>query len=305
MLHRGRWQQYRFLNEKLRPNGASKIALFIDGDNIQSLALHRALGMLVGYGNVVLQRCYVVDSGRHTSEWLRTSRKYPLQMVEVEDCSEAVDIRMAYDIGSLLEKKIVSTIALMTSDTDFSPVANHIKLMGGVCFAFGDAKNTNSQFKRSVDQFFSLNSFIGSSESQNSTPEEWTPLKPNKRRIITGQSALAAEYIAKADVGSIKAPFRYQEPMDLPPAIFDNVFDGRVPLIKPEISTPVVPVTPKPTVGEIRLQQAAEQYNHFNKVDSFNKPSKQPEIGNPFDKKLKTQTVDDSVDFLKNNNPMF
>ena len=134
------------------------IALLIDADNASPDHLDEVLLVLGELGNINIRRAY--------GNWAKTSLKgwgnltglhsiIPMQQFDVVKGKSATDMRMTIDAMDLLYRGHVDGFGIMSSDSDFLPLAQRIREDGLPCYGFGTAKTPQS-FQQSCTRFFDV-----------------------------------------------------------------------------------------------------------------------------------------------------
>ena len=134
------------------------IALLIDADNASPEHLDEVLLVLGELGAINVRRAY--------GNWAKVSLKgwgnltgihsiVPMQQFDVAKGKSATDMRMTIDAMDLLYRGHVDGFGIMSSDSDFLPLAQRIREDGLPCYGFGTAKTPQS-FQQSCTRFFDV-----------------------------------------------------------------------------------------------------------------------------------------------------
>ncbi len=134
------------------------IALLIDADNASPDHLDEVLLVLGELGTINIRRAY--------GNWAKASLKgwgnltglhsiIPMQQFDVVKGKSATDMRMTIDAMDLLYRGHVDGFGIMSSDSDFLPLAQRIREDGLPCYGFGTAKTPQS-FQQSCTRFFDV-----------------------------------------------------------------------------------------------------------------------------------------------------
>ncbi len=153
------------------------IALLIDGDNASPDHLDEVLLVLGELGTINVRRAY--------GNWAKASLKgwgnltglhsiVPMQQFDVVKGKSATDMRMTIDAMDLLYRGNVQGFGIMSSDSDFLPLAQRIREEGLPVYGFGTAK-TPVSFQQSCTRFFDVAALAlgsnGDSEADKGQPE--------------------------------------------------------------------------------------------------------------------------------------
>ena len=134
------------------------IALLIDADNASPEHLDEVLLVLGELGAINVRRAY--------GNWAKTSLKgwgnltgihsiVPMQQFDVAKGKSATDMRMTIDAMDLLYRGHVDGFGIMSSDSDFLPLAQRIREEGLPVYGFGTAK-TQLGFRQACTRFFDV-----------------------------------------------------------------------------------------------------------------------------------------------------
>ena len=134
------------------------IALLIDADNASPEHLDEVLLVLGELGTINIRRAY--------GNWAKASLKgwglltglhsiIPMQQFDVVKGKSATDMRMTIDAMDLLYRGHVDGFGIMSSDSDFLPLAQRIREEGLPVYGFGTAK-TPLGFRQACTRFFDV-----------------------------------------------------------------------------------------------------------------------------------------------------
>ena len=133
----------------------TRIALLIDCDNVSSTSIEGVLEELAKYGTVNVRHAHGDWKNSHLSGWidkLHPNAIRPIQQFAYTTGKNATDSAMIIDAMDLLYSKTVDAFALMTSDSDFTPLVMRILESGMPVYGFGEQK-TPSPFVHACSQF--------------------------------------------------------------------------------------------------------------------------------------------------------
>ncbi len=134
------------------------IALLIDADNASPDQLDEVLLVLGELGNINIRRAYGNWSKPALKRWGTLSGMHsiiPVQQFDVVKGKSATDMRMTIDAMDLLYRGHVDGFGIMSSDSDFLPLAQRIREDGLPVYGFGTAK-TPMSFQQSCTRFFDV-----------------------------------------------------------------------------------------------------------------------------------------------------
>ena len=134
------------------------IALLIDADNASPASLEAALTILGDLGTVNIRRVYGNWSKAVLKGWANIVHRHaiePQQQFDITRGKNATDMKMAIDAMDLLYSGNVDGFGIMSSDSDFMPVAMRLRQNGLPVYGFGSAK-TPEGFRQACTRFIDL-----------------------------------------------------------------------------------------------------------------------------------------------------
>ena len=150
------------------------IALLIDADNASPAGIDPVLTVLAELGQVNIRRAY--GNWRKTSlkGWIDRMHRYgiePQQQFDLTKGKNATDMKMTIDAMDLLYSNRVHGFGIMSSDSDFMPLAMRIRQDGWPVYGFGGAK-TPDAFQNACSRFIDVNALIKAEKAQNGRKEK-------------------------------------------------------------------------------------------------------------------------------------
>ncbi|MEE4206035.1 MAG: NYN domain-containing protein [Erythrobacter sp.] len=151
---------------------SNNIALLIDADNASHAAIDPVLTVLAELGQVNIRRAY--GNWRKTSlkGWIDKMHRYgiePQQQFDLTKGKNATDMKMTIDALDLLYGGRVHGFGIMSSDSDFMPLAMRIRQDGLPVYGFGGAK-TPEAFREACSRFIDVNALLRSDKTDKSAP---------------------------------------------------------------------------------------------------------------------------------------
>ena len=134
------------------------IALLIDADNASPDHLDEVLLVLGELGTINIRRAYGNWQKPSLKNWGTLTGKHsimPMQQFDVVKGKSATDMRMVIDAMDLLYRGHVDGFGIMSSDSDFLPLAQRIREDGLPVYGFGTAK-TPQPFQQACTRFFDV-----------------------------------------------------------------------------------------------------------------------------------------------------
>lgn len=151
-----------------------KIALLIDGDNAQHNLIGEILAEASKQGQITIKRIYGDWSMRNMKGWKEKINKYainPIQHFAFTKRKNSTDTALIIDAMDILHSKLVDGFCLVSSDSDFTGLANRIREEGTFVMGIGQEK-TPEAFVKACELF----TYTENLEPENE--EETTPAAP-------------------------------------------------------------------------------------------------------------------------------
>lgn len=136
----------------------SNIALLIDADNASPDTLDSVLTVLAELGTVNVRRVYGNWSKQTLKGWAEITHRFalePQQQFDVTKGKSATDMKMTIDAMDLLARGNIDGFGIMSSDSDFMPLAMRIRQDGLPVYGFGTAKTPES-FRQACSRFIDV-----------------------------------------------------------------------------------------------------------------------------------------------------
>jgi uncharacterized protein (TIGR00288 family) len=133
----------------------NKIALLIDCDNVSHKSIEGVIDELSKYGKVNIRHAYGNWKSASLKGWeekLHPHAIKPIQQFAYTSGKNATDAAMIIDAMDLLYTQNLDAFALMTSDSDFTPLVMRILSNGITVYGFGE-KKTPMPFVKACSQF--------------------------------------------------------------------------------------------------------------------------------------------------------
>ncbi|MEC3911296.1 NYN domain-containing protein [Sphingobium sp. CR2-8] len=142
----------------LLQEGRGNIALLIDADNASAAHFNSVMTVLAELGTVNIRRAYGNWSKTTLKTWAALSVAHaiePQQQFDLTKGKNATDMKMTIDAMDLMASGRVDGFGLMSSDSDFTPLATRIRQQGIPVYGFGSA-NTPEGFRRACTRFLNV-----------------------------------------------------------------------------------------------------------------------------------------------------
>lgn len=138
------------------------VALLIDADNASPHALDPVLTVLAELGTVNVRRIYGNWRKPSLNSWADLTLKHgiePQQQFDLTKGKNATDMKMTIDAMDLLFRGRVDGFGIMSSDSDFTPLAMRIRQEGIPVYGFGEMK-TPEGFKNACTRFIDVAALV-------------------------------------------------------------------------------------------------------------------------------------------------
>ncbi len=135
-----------------------KIALLIDADNTQLSKLEDVIQEISTYGRIVVKRAYGNWKKENLKNWENELKRLAFraeQQFDYVSGKNATDMALVIDAINLLHANIYDAFVIVTSDSDFTPLAISLHESGVYVIGVGESK-TPEPFRKSCDEFILL-----------------------------------------------------------------------------------------------------------------------------------------------------
>lgn len=168
-----------------------KLAVLIDADNTTAACAQDLLEEIAKYGIASVKRIYGDWSSPMLGGWRSVLLKHalvPIQQFAYTKGKDATDMGLIIDAMDLLYSGHFDGFCLVSSDSDFTPLASRIRASGRVVYGFGREK-TPEAFRQACDRFFYIEN-LGEVEKGKVEPGAASADSPNSQ---TGAAKPAAK----------------------------------------------------------------------------------------------------------------
>ncbi|MCF6248403.1 MAG: NYN domain-containing protein [Desulfobacula sp.] len=167
----------------------NRIALLVDCDNVSHNSIEGVLEELAKYGMVNVRHAHGDWHSPSLSGWidrLHPNAIRPMQQFAYTKGKNATDAAMIIDAMDLLYSKSVDAFALMTSDSDFTPLVLRILESGLPVYGFGE-KKTPQPFVDACSPFIYTENLVPEEEEKNDSSQQ---LVKQNRNDLRGDTTL-------------------------------------------------------------------------------------------------------------------
>ena len=164
------------------------VALLIDCENANPESIEGILGELAEKGAINIRRAY--GNWKNQPGWegkLHPFAIQPVQQFAYTKGKNAVDMCMAIDAMDLLFTESIDVFALVTSDSDFTPLVLKLLAKGRQVIGFGESK-TPEPFKKACSLFIHTDRF---GQPSDESRESSGGVERRSRNELRGDSELS------------------------------------------------------------------------------------------------------------------
>jgi len=132
-----------------------KIALLIDSENVSPKYIKSVMNEIAKYGKIVIARFYG-DINNLSKDWHRTAQDHaikPVHQYNVATGKNAADMALALDAQEMMYQEKINAFFLVTSDSDFTPLAVKLREGGMHVIGVGSIKTTTQAFRSACNEF--------------------------------------------------------------------------------------------------------------------------------------------------------
>ncbi|MCQ2089188.1 MAG: NYN domain-containing protein [Fibrobacter sp.] len=146
-----------------------KIALIIDCDNASAEAIDGIMEELSKYGETSIRRAYGNwEAGSLWKTVLHPFAIQPVQQFPYTKGKNATDLAMTIDVMDMLYTENIDVFAIVSSDSDFTPLAMKLRAKGKMVIGFGEEK-TPSAFIYACNLFVFTDKFKDTGDQDDPT----------------------------------------------------------------------------------------------------------------------------------------
>ncbi|WP_033073269.1 NYN domain-containing protein [Sphingopyxis sp. MWB1] len=148
------------------------VALLIDADNARPQGLDPVLTALAELGTVNIRRAYGNWRKQGLKGWVDQLHRFgiePQQQFDLTKGKNATDMKLTIDAMDLLYRGRLDGLGIMSSDSDFMPLAMRVRQEGIPVYGFGSAAKTPEGFQGACTRFIDVDALIDA-DTDRATP---------------------------------------------------------------------------------------------------------------------------------------
>ena len=157
-------------------NDSDKIAILIDADNTQLQKLDAIMTEVSTRGRIVVKRAYGNWKKRNLNKWENELKRLGIkaeQQFDYVSGKNATDMALVIDAMDLLSSNAFDSFVLVSSDSDFTPLAIRLHESGANIVGIG-VQTTPESFRNACDDFLFLENLTNDDTSEPGEPAEKT-----------------------------------------------------------------------------------------------------------------------------------
>lgn len=174
-----------------------RIALMIDADNTQLSKMESVIREISKYGRIVVKRAYGNWKKDTLKNWEDEVKRLAIkaeQQFDYVSGKNATDMALVIDTIELMHEKIYDGFVLVSSDSDYTPLAIRLREYGIYVMGVG-AKTTPEAFRNACDEFVFLENL---NKNEKETKRQETRRQKTEKKTQEKQSAETASDRAEA-----------------------------------------------------------------------------------------------------------
>ena len=195
-------------------DGQRRLAVLIDADNAQASVIEGLLGEVAKYGLASVKRIYGDFTSQQQAPWKKVLLKHsisPVQQFAYTVGKNATDSSLIIDAMDLMYTGRFDGMCLVTSDSDFTRLAQRLREEGLTVYGFGERK-TPDAFVQACDKFIYTEGLRA--EKAAPVPPPAKPAKAAKAAKVAKVTKTGAKPVVH-DVATAPAPV-VQQPKPSP-----------------------------------------------------------------------------------------
>ena len=196
-------------------NDSDKIAILIDADNTQLQKLDAIMTEVSTHGRIVVKRAYGNFKKRNLAKWENEIKRLGIkaeQQFDYVSGKNATDMALVIDAMDLLSSNAFDSFVIVSSDSDFTPLAIRLHESGANIVGIG-VQTTPESFRNACDDFLFLENLTNEDAPEPQEAPEKPEQKSTKKEASDKKQAPAKKPKVPKDVHNLltKAYDTYQD----------------------------------------------------------------------------------------------
>ena len=164
-------------------NDSDKIAILIDADNTQLQKLDAIMTEVSTHGRIVVKRAYGNWKKRNLNKWENELKRLGIkaeQQFDYDSGKNATDMALVIDAMDLLSSNAFDSFVIVSSDSDFTPLAIRLHESGANIIGVG-VLTTPESFRNACDDFLFLENLTDDEPAEVQETSEKPEQKSTKK----------------------------------------------------------------------------------------------------------------------------
>ena len=164
-------------------DGQRRLAVLIDADNAQPSVIEGLLAEVAKFGVASVKRIYGDFTSTRLQQWKQVLLKYsinPVQQFAYTSGKNATDSSLIIDAMDLMYTARFDGVCLVSSDSDFTRLAQRMREEGLIVYGFGERK-TPDAFVQACDKFIYTEVLRADVEAPTATPAKTRNTRPTRK----------------------------------------------------------------------------------------------------------------------------
>ena len=160
-----------------------RLAVLIDADNAQPAVIEGLLAEVAKYGVASVKRIYGDFTSTRMTQWKQALLKHsinPVQQFAYTSGKNATDSSLIIDAMDLMYTRRFDGVCLVSSDSDFTRLAQRLREEGLTVYGFGERK-TPDAFVQACDKFIYVEVLRSEVPASSAPPPPQKPAKKTAR----------------------------------------------------------------------------------------------------------------------------
>lgn len=170
----------------------TKIAVLIDADNASPRHAEAIFTEIAKLGEAIVRRVFGDFSSNSLRGWSDRLARFalvPVQSVAYTKGKNASDISLVIDAMDLMHQGICNAFCIVSSDSDFTRLAQRLRESGAEVYGFGERKSPES-FRQSCRRFFFVENLASEQAMESAEQEPELGLGDTDNKILPVEDAL-------------------------------------------------------------------------------------------------------------------
>ncbi|MDC8016177.1 NYN domain-containing protein [Tahibacter soli] len=185
-----------------------RLAVLVDADNAQPSVIGALLEEVAKYGTASVKRIYGDFTSTRMNQWKQALLRFsinPVQQFAYTSGKNATDSALIIDAMDLLYTRRFDGFCLVTSDSDFTRLAQRLREEGLTVYGFGE-KKTPDAFIQACDKFIYTELLRDGSEAEAPPVDAKKPAKKPKPPAKPPTASAPADAATPASPAKTPAP---------------------------------------------------------------------------------------------------